>query len=103
MKYRDTHFLYVIAILALVGISAVFVGYATDTLPKNTTKKVSMSTYEGTTPLVNKDPCGCCAERREQIRQFIQQTQSRIEKQIIEISSTATQRQQPLSNTSSPQ
>lgn len=55
---KDTHFLYAVAILAVVGIGAVFVGYATDTLPQHTSQP---SDVKRTT--VEKKDCRCCSEK----------------------------------------
>ena len=69
---KDTHFLYGVAILAVVGIIAVFVAYATDTLPTYTPKTVPMSTTQLTR---EKKGCGCCSEKRDEALK-------KIEKQI---------------------
>ena len=46
---KDIHFLYIIAVLAIIGISATFIGYATDRLPVYTPRQI------GTTTSVNAD------------------------------------------------
>ena len=68
---KDTHFLYVVATLFVIGISACFIGYATDTLPKHmprqitTTSVTAIDTVQTATDIsvqLKKD-CHCCAER----------------------------------------
>lgn len=54
----DTHFLYSIATLAIGSIIAIFVCYATDTLPTHTPRH--SIPVVATTPVTKN--CGCCAE-----------------------------------------
>ena len=68
---KDTHFLYIVLILGVVAISAVFVGYATGTLPTNAPQQVA------TTPTANstikaKKGCNCCKARLEKFREFME-------------------------------
>ena len=56
---KDTHFLYGVAILAVVGITAVFIAYATDTLPMHTPNGRSISTIP---PMKQKKSCSCCSK-----------------------------------------
>ena len=72
---KDTHFLYIIAGLAVVGITTVFIAYATDTLPMHTPKVISSSPPKLTT---QKKQCGCCSEK---IDAYIQ----KVKQQILEI------------------
>lgn len=72
---KDTHFLYIIAVLAVVGITTVFIAYATDTLLMHTPKVISSSPPKLTT---QKKNCGCCAEK---IDAYIQ----KMKQQILEI------------------
>ncbi|MYB95723.1 hypothetical protein F4Y43_17885 [Candidatus Poribacteria bacterium] len=60
---KDTHFLYSVAVLAVVGITTVFVAYVTDTLPIDTPRTVPISTAQSMKK--NKD-CGCCAEKLDE-------------------------------------
>lgn len=64
---KDTHFLYIIAVLAVVGITTVFIAYATDTLPKHTPKTISSSPPKLTT---DTKKCGCCSEKRDALTQI---------------------------------
>lgn len=74
---KDTHFLYGIAILAVFGITVVFVGYATDTLrmhsPKPQAPAATIVPTVTTTPIGKKKSCGCCSERLARIREIIKQ------------------------------
>lgn len=72
---KDTHFLYIIAVLAVVGITMVFIAYATDTLPMHTPKVIFSSPPKLTT---QKKNCGCCPEK---IDTYIQ----KMKQQILEI------------------
>lgn len=69
---KDTHFLYIIAVLAVVGITTVFIAYATDTLPMHTPKVISSSPPKLTT---EKKKCGCCSEK---IDAFIKKAKQQI-------------------------
>ena len=51
---KDTHFLYTLAALAGVGISLVFIGYATETLPMHTPKQHT----SGAAPVTTKTLAG---------------------------------------------
>lgn len=61
---KDTHFLYSIAILAVVGVLVCFIGYATNTLPMHTPKQTSAIT----TSLAKKKNCKCCVKRVERVK-----------------------------------
>ena len=68
---KDTYFLYGVAILAILGISAVFIGYATDTLPMSTPRhRASVATPVQT---VAEKSCGCCADKTRQIVKSLRQ------------------------------
>lgn len=71
------HFLYAIALLAVVGVAAAFIGYATDTLPMHQPK--SQAPMGPTTSAVStkKKTCGCCAERRAKIQEYIERARAR--------------------------
>ena len=58
---RDTHFLYGIATLGVVSIVAIFVGLATGTFPTSSSRDVSVTGSDLTTPA--KKACDCCSER----------------------------------------
>ena len=74
---KDTHFLYIIALLAIIGISVTFVGYATDRLPVYTPRQIS------TIPSVNADStnakkgCGCCKEDLAEFKEFMEKRKRR--------------------------
>lgn len=79
MKIR--YFLYAI-VAFLVGVSlACFVGYATDTWHSNAPKQqVPVETTSAVTTTVaaeKKKNCGCCAERRERLREQIRKARER--------------------------
>ncbi|MYG09214.1 hypothetical protein F4054_00700 [Candidatus Poribacteria bacterium] len=68
---KDTYFLYGVTILAILAISAVFISYATDTLPMSTPRQrasVAPPVQTGA-----KKPCGCCAEKTRQILKSLRQ------------------------------
>ena len=76
---KDIHFLYIIAVLAIIGISATFIGYATDGLPVYTPRQI------GTTTSVNADStnaekgCGCCNEDLAKFKEFMEKRKRRKE------------------------
>ena len=76
---KDIHFLYIIAALAIIGISATFIGYATDRLPVYTPRQI------GTTTSVNADStnaekgCGCCKEDLAEFKEFMEKRKRRKE------------------------
>ena len=69
---KDTHFLYIIAVLAVVGISVTFIGYATGKLPVYTPRQIQ------TTPSVNADStntkkgCSCCKKNLAEFKEFME-------------------------------
>lgn len=68
---KDTHFLYAVFILGVVAIFAVFVGYATDTLPTNTPQQ--MATTPTANSIVNgKKGCSCCNANLAKFREFME-------------------------------
>ena len=76
---KDIHFLYIIAVLAIIGISATFIGYATDGLPVYTPRQI------GTTTSVNADStnaekgCSCCKEDLAKFKEFMEKRKRRKE------------------------
>ena len=74
---KDTHFLYIIAVLAVIGVSVTFIGYATGKLPVYTPRQIQ------TTPSVNadstgaKEGCGCCKEDLAKFREFMEKRKRR--------------------------
>ena len=68
---KDTYFLYGVAILAILGISAVFIGYATDTLPMITPRQ--SASVPPPVQTVSKKSCGCCADKTRQILKELRQ------------------------------
>ena len=93
---KETRLSYSIAILAITGIFAAFIGYATDTpvaskvkqprvktvvSAKATTSTASVTPAKtSTTSTITKiteKPCGCCAERKALARRRIQQARER--------------------------
>lgn len=67
---KDTHWLYGIGVLAVLGILACFIGYATDTLPMSTPRQ--QAPVVTASPAVKPKACGCCAERMERLRKTMQ-------------------------------
>lgn len=59
---KDTHFLYAIAALAIIGISATFIGYATDTLPTNAQRQIATTTSANIDTNKAKKDCSCCED-----------------------------------------
>ena len=73
---RRTDFLYTVVILAVVAVVAVFVGYATETLPTDTPRQAA------TTPIGNvsnkaEKGCNCCKERLAKFREFMEMRERR--------------------------
>ena len=68
---KDTHFIYAIVVLGIVAISAVFVGYATDTLPTDTPRQVAITPSGKVTDKTEKG-CNCCKERLAKFREFME-------------------------------
>ena len=59
---KDTHFLYAIAVLAIIGISATFIGYTTDTLPTNAQRQIATTTSANIDISKAKKGCSCCED-----------------------------------------
>ena len=70
---RNKYILFAVTLLAIMSISVVLVGYA----PKNTPTSVPEK-MQDTTP--KKKSCSCCKERREQIRQRLQEARAGLQK-----------------------
>lgn len=72
---KDTHVLYAVGILAIIGISACFIGYATGTLLKHTPKQITTTSASVATDttLQQKKGCACCAENMEKFKERIKQ------------------------------
>lgn len=68
---KDTHILFTVIMLAVVAIFAVFVGYATDTLPTNTPRQVEPRPA-GNIIGKAKGSCGCCKQRLAKFREFME-------------------------------
>jgi len=93
---KDMHFLYVVAILAILGIAAAVIGYATDTLPTHTPQQVttastqvSPGTAQAARKTARKKNCSCCAERMEALKKHLRNLRER-EKAAQEIVTTDT-------------
>ncbi|MCG9134507.1 hypothetical protein J5I95_22820 [Candidatus Poribacteria bacterium] len=69
---KDTYFLYGVAILAILGISVVFIGYATNTLPMSTPRQ-SVGSVAPPVLTAAKKNCGCCADKTRQITKSLRQ------------------------------
>ena len=68
---KDTYILFTVIILIVVAISAVFVGYATDTLPTDTPRQIATAPI-GNTAIKTKKGCSCCKERLAKFREFME-------------------------------
>ena len=73
---KDTDFLYTIVILAAVAIVAVFVGYATETLPTNTPRQAA-TTPTGNVSNKAEKGCNCCKESLAKFREFMEMRERR--------------------------
>ena len=74
---KDTHFLYSIATLAIGSIIAIFVSYATDTLPMHTPRNLTAAIT--TTPATKN--CACCTKMTPQESRTFKQRNEKIRKQ----------------------
>ena len=74
---KDTHFLYSIATLAIGSIIAIFVSYATDTLPMHTSRNSTVAIAK-TSATKN---CSCCAKMTPQELRAFQQRNEKLRKQ----------------------
>lgn len=82
---KDTHVLCVVCSLAVFAIVCVFIGYATDTLPEQTQRVITISsqsqqeTVTQTVPVsrektdLKKKDCACCNENMEKLKAHILQ------------------------------
>ncbi len=87
---KDTHILCTVITLAVVAIFAVFVGYATDTLPTNTPRQAE-PTPAGNIIGKAKGGCGCCKQRLAKFREFMEMRERKkaAEQQKLEAQGTA--------------
>ena len=69
---KDTHFLYIIAALAIIGVSATFIGYATGTLPIYTPQQIGRTTSVKNNATNAKKGCSCCNEDLAKFREFME-------------------------------
>lgn len=70
---KDTHFLYSITILAVIGVLICFIGYATNSLPMHTQKETPV-----VTTTAKKKNCACCAEETADIVKAIRQNREKM-------------------------
>ncbi len=68
---KDKYVLFTVIILTVVAISAVFVGYATDTLPTDTPRQIATAPI-GNAAIKTKKGCSCCKERLAKFREFME-------------------------------
>ena len=73
---KDTHFLYTVFILGVVAIFAIFVGYATGTLPMNAPQQVAI-TPTANSIVESKRGCNCCKARLAKFREFMEARERR--------------------------
>ena len=76
---KDIHFLYIIAVLAIIGISATFIGYATDRLPVYTPRQIGTTTSVNADSTNAKKGCSCCKEDLAKFKEFMEKRKRRKE------------------------
>ncbi len=76
---KDTHFLYIIAVLAIIGISITFVGYATDRLPVYSPRQIGTATSINADTTNVKKGCSCCKEDLAEFKEFMEKRKRRQE------------------------
>ena len=84
---KDTHVLCAVGIIVLLTITAIFIGYATNTLPQYkqrviTTSPPTVDTIQATStattelspniPVEKKKTCDCCKKRLEKLRENLE-------------------------------
>lgn len=74
---KDIHFLYIIAGLAIIGISVTFIGYATDRLPVHTPRQISTTTSVNADSTNAEKGCGCCNEDLAKFKEFMEKRKRR--------------------------
>lgn len=74
---KDIHFLYIIAGLAIIGISVTFIGYATDRLPVHTPRQISTTASINADSTNAKKGCGCCKEDLAKFKEFMEKRKRR--------------------------
>lgn len=72
---KDTHFLYSIAIIAVVGILVCFIGYAKNMFPIPVQKHAPVITISST---AKKKNCKCCAKETADIVKAIRQNREKM-------------------------
>ena len=76
---KDTHFLYIIAVLAVIGISVTFIGYATDRLPVYTPRQIQTTTSVNADAITAKKGCSCCKKGLAEFKAFMEKRKRRKE------------------------
>lgn len=70
---KDTHVLCAACVIALVAITAVLIGYATDTLPQHKQRTIKTALpAQDTSVEVRKKDCSCCKMSREKVLEQIE-------------------------------
>lgn len=70
---KDTHVLCAACVIALIAITAVFIGYATDTLPQHKQRMIkTVLPAQDTSVEVKKKNCSCCKMSLEKILEQIE-------------------------------
>ena len=76
---KDTHVLCAAVILAILAITVVFVGYATDTLPWHTHRQITRESIQATpgaaqaaTTTAKKKGCSCCKENMKKLGEHLE-------------------------------
>lgn len=74
---KDTHLLTIACSLALIAIIAVFIGYATDTLPQQKQRAIITESPSPDKPIdtskspIEKEGCHCCKDRMAALIKFL--------------------------------
>lgn len=74
---KDIHFLYIIAGLAVIGISVTFIGYATDRLPVHTPRQIHTTASVNADSTNAKKGCGCCKKDLAKFKEFMEKRKRR--------------------------
>lgn len=76
---KRPYYLYGIGLLAFIGISLAFIGYATDTLPTSRSKQHT-NTPQNIQHNIKKKDCDCCAEKVRDVLKELRQLRDKSEK-----------------------
>ena len=86
---KETHVIATACGIALIAIIAVFIGYATDTLPKHAPRVITSSLPTSEKSTAKKRDCPCCEE--DFLKNLHEVVYTDIEKKRLEADNTASQ------------